>query len=256
MRLAERIAQLESAENLERLQAIMQETVEAFGFCAYNFFDAGRPHSDKPLFFGTTGANWEAEYKSNEFVRHDHTLAKARKTNLGFKWSEVPLPLKNGIKRPVAMQLMDAAQDHGFKDGYILPFHFVDFQGRTYSTLSALFWSEDRSELARMLNTQQKAELNLILLYWTQRVVTLLSAENRNRSVFGETPEDVMALTDREREVLEWASRGKTMAETSELLDISLETVKTHTQRCIKKLNALNRIHAVTKAYKMGAIDF
>lgn len=256
MGVTEFISRFEAVTTLEQLQMAMQEAVESFGFSSYNFFDAGRPHTDEPLYFGTTGIAWENEYKSNGFIRYDHTLSHARKTNIGFKWTEVPLPIKQGIKRPASMQLMDAAQDHGFRDGYILPYHFVDLQGRTYSTLSALFWKDDVDELARALTPERRTELNLMLLYWTQRVVTLLAESSRAKSAFGELPEAFTTLTDRERETLEWAARGRTMAETSELLQISQETVKTHLQRAIEKLGAINKIHAVAKAYRLGLIDF
>jgi DNA-binding CsgD family transcriptional regulator len=253
--VGELIIGFESATTLSDLQIKMQAAIESFGFSAYNFFDAGRPHLDTPLYFGTTGEAWEHEYKSNGFVHHDPTLSHARRTNIGFTWSEVSLPLKVGKKKSAAYLLMDAAHDHDFKDGYILPFHFVDAQGRNHSALSALFWKDEASRLAFMLSKERRYELNIVLLYWTQRVLKLIADNYRNRAVFNELPGDFQSLTDREREVLQWAGRGRTVTDTSDLLKIKPETVKTHVINAIEKLGAVNKTHAVAKALQLGLID-
>ncbi|WP_336740322.1 helix-turn-helix domain-containing protein [Aureimonas altamirensis] len=55
-------------------------------------------------------------------------------------------------------------------------------------------------------------------------------------------------LTPREKEVLIWASQGKTAWETSVILSISKNTVITHLRNARYKLNAANGAHAITKA--------
>lgn len=255
MALGEIIQGFEQAGSLEKLQTLMQSAIENFGFTAYNFFDAGRAHLEVPLYFGTTGDAWENEYRSNAFANHDPMLSAARRSNVGFRWTEIPLPLANGKRKPVALHLMEAAKDHGFQDGFIQPYHFVDAQGRNYSALSALFWKDDKARLDFLFSTEKRYELQVVLLYWTQRVVSLMSETYRSRAIFAEVPHEFQSLTDREREVLEWAARGRTVAETAELLNIKAETAKTHIVNAIEKLGSTNKTNAVAKAFKLGLID-
>jgi transcriptional regulator EpsA len=57
-------------------------------------------------------------------------------------------------------------------------------------------------------------------------------------------------LSEREEEVLEWLSEGRSNADISEILSISAFTVKNHVQRIMKKLGAANRTEAVAKYWK------
>ncbi len=57
-------------------------------------------------------------------------------------------------------------------------------------------------------------------------------------------------LTPREREVLWWASQGKSSWEISKILDIAKRTVDEHTQHAIYKLGAVNRTQAVAIALR------
>jgi LuxR family quorum sensing-dependent transcriptional regulator len=62
-------------------------------------------------------------------------------------------------------------------------------------------------------------------------------------------------LTDRQRECLSWAASGKTDWEISQILGLSHRTVQEHLSRCIAKLQATNRAHAVATAVLMNLIS-
>ena len=55
-------------------------------------------------------------------------------------------------------------------------------------------------------------------------------------------------LTDREREVLTWAGRGKTSSEIAAILGLSERTVNFHCDQAMKRLDVINRTQAVAKA--------
>jgi len=258
VRLSEIIEGIEGCATLDELQGKLQSAVENYGFSAFNFIDAGRPHLDEPFYFGTTGNAWESEYRSNSFLHVDPAMSQARRTNIPFPWSSIPLPPRAGKRKPAAHSLMDAARDHGFTNGYVFPFHFVDYQGRSYSTVNALFWKDDAARLAFLLSTEKRHELDLILLYWTQRAIDIAGEAYRGKAAFTDIPDNQtgpVLLTDREREVLTWAGRGLTVAHTSGVLKIGEETVQTHIRHAIEKLSAANKTHAVAKAFRMGLVD-
>ena len=62
-------------------------------------------------------------------------------------------------------------------------------------------------------------------------------------------------MTDRERDVLSWAARGKSVLDTADILILSEDTVKTHIRNALTKLGANNKTHGVTKAIYLGLIS-
>lgn len=58
----------------------------------------------------------------------------------------------------------------------------------------------------------------------------------------------VDSLSDREIEVLVWTAKGKTCFEISILLSVSINTVKAHIKNACKKMNAVNKTHAIAIA--------
>lgn len=55
-------------------------------------------------------------------------------------------------------------------------------------------------------------------------------------------------LSEREEEVMRWVRLGKTNSEIADILHLSTFTVKNHMRRIYKKLNAMNRAQAVSRA--------
>ena len=64
-----------------------------------------------------------------------------------------------------------------------------------------------------------------------------------------------VALSDREREVLEWMGRGKSSSDIATILAISPETVRTYTRRIYEKLQTNDRVTATVRALKLGLVD-
>ena len=62
-------------------------------------------------------------------------------------------------------------------------------------------------------------------------------------------------LTNREREIVEWLKDGKSSWDISKILSISENTVNYHIKNIIRKLNAMNRTHAVAIAMRSGLIE-
>ncbi|MBA7670695.1 hypothetical protein ES703_78841 [subsurface metagenome] len=63
-----------------------------------------------------------------------------------------------------------------------------------------------------------------------------------------------MELTSRELDVLRLAAEGCSMEITGQRLFISLNTVREHRKKTLKKLGAINMTHAVAIAFRRGIL--
>jgi DNA-binding NarL/FixJ family response regulator len=68
-------------------------------------------------------------------------------------------------------------------------------------------------------------------------------------------PGAAIALTDRERQVLEQLAAGRENAQIATALFISQNTVKTHVSNILEKLEVSNRVQAVVRAYREGLLE-
>lgn len=64
----------------------------------------------------------------------------------------------------------------------------------------------------------------------------------------------IATLSEREREVLTWISRGKSNNDVATILDISPDTVATYKRRIYSKLGTNDRVGATLKALRLGLI--
>jgi LuxR family transcriptional regulator len=79
--------------------------------------------------------------------------------------------------------------------------------------------------------------------------------------IFDKFYEEILAqemsgrLTQRESEVVRWTSEGKTSAEIAIILGLSEHTVNSHITAAARKLDAVNRVHMVAIALRMGLVS-
>jgi DNA-binding NarL/FixJ family response regulator len=85
----------------------------------------------------------------------------------------------------------------------------------------------------------------------TVRLLSAFAATGRRTRV----TQPVVPLTGREEEVLVTVARGRTNAEISDDLHISLSTTKTHLGSLMDKLGARNRVELAMWAYESGRMD-
>lgn len=71
----------------------------------------------------------------------------------------------------------------------------------------------------------------------------------------GEFPDpSAFGLSQRELEIMQWVSKGKTNPEIGTILNISAFTVKNHLQRIFRKLDVMNRAQAVAQFERTGLV--
>jgi DNA-binding CsgD family transcriptional regulator len=109
----------------------------------------------------------------------------------------------------------------------------------------------DTAALIIGLQPEQMTMAQQIGWYWSIVANYLYEAINRFMTV---AAEDDFMLTCREQACLNWAAKGKTSWEISQILEISERTVNFHLSNCIRKTNSCNRQQAIRKCVAGGHI--
>ncbi|WP_395666388.1 autoinducer binding domain-containing protein [Methylocella sp.] len=191
---------------------------------------------ENPFAHMTYSDDWIKHYKASGYTAIDPVVNVGARSLLPVDWSKLPRPNKK------VQRLFGEAKEHGVgEQGLTIP-----VRGPT-NGLWALFvatsnespreWAARRYDLMR--------DLVHVAHFVHQRAYSIHAED---------TPIDLNAITKREIEALEWSAEGKSVADIAILMRISVETVKAHLDSARYKLQALNRVHAVTKAIRAGLI--
>lgn len=106
--------------------------------------------------------------------------------------------------------------------------------------------SSAHTELLRAIRTVHAGKA-----YLHPSATSALVASIRNA---GDVEVLLTALSDREREVMQWTARGYSSREIGGMLSISSKTVDTYRSRLMQKLNLGHRSELVALAYKAGML--
>ena len=228
---------IEGLEAYRRVPDAMDALSTAFGrFGFETIIVTGLPNPDQRFAQMVLAKRWPAEwfklYTSNNYDRVDPVVRLCRQSINPFEWSEAPYDAE---LEPGAAEVMNRASDFRMSRGFIVPIH-----GLTgYEAAVSL------GGVHLDLNARSKPALHLMAMYAFERIRRLLDP----------TPYPPARLTPREREVISWASQGKSAWEIGEILHITQRTAEEHLATAARKLGAVNRTHAVAIAIRQKIIS-
>ncbi|MBI5491921.1 MAG: autoinducer binding domain-containing protein [Deltaproteobacteria bacterium] len=175
-------------------------------------------------------AEWLDMYINGEFHRKDPVIKYNYRFFRPHLWSEALRAFPEGHCKG----LMDMATEFGLRYGIAGGVNGEGYRGSIFSFSS----SRDR------FRERHKEVLDSVIPHLHQALLRVCPSAEWGRRV-GE-------LSRRELEVLKWMGEGKTHWEISLKLNISHSTVKFHARNIIKKLNAVNKAHAIALAMDRG----
>lgn len=161
---------------------------------------------------------------------HDPVALGALRSKRPFRWQKaMDWASRRGRK------VIDQARDYGIKDGYVFPVHSID------SVSGAVSLGGDKLDLSHT----DIAELELVALATYARLERLL----------GPFPyQEIINLTAREAEIIQFVAAGKTNRDIAAILNIKPDTVNKTILRAANKLGTLNRAHTVATAIAKNMI--
>jgi LuxR family quorum-sensing system transcriptional regulator CciR len=234
------ISIVEEVRNTDDLEVAMQLVTAALGF---QYF-ALTHHVDVVAADGTAirlhnyPAKWADYYDRNALGVSDPVHRASHVTSVGFRWSRMPemIPLTAHDRRVLAL-----GRDQGIGDGFTVPAH-VPGEARG----SCSFASEaghailvDRLPMAQFAGAFAFEGARRL---WSER---------------GHLPKPLPpALTDRQRDCLLWAARGKTDWEIGRILGVTEETVARHIKQACARYGVSKRTLLAIRALFDGTLTF
>jgi LuxR family transcriptional regulator, quorum-sensing system regulator BjaR1 len=177
-------------------------------------------------------SEWTHRYVERGYAFRDPVVHRLQTERSPFTWAEAyaSSPIREDVKL-----IEGEASEFGLRQGFVVPIALLDGYSLAFS-----FGGETLD-----LDADQLAVFAFATNFIVGHMLNLASTR--------ETPEK-LTVSVRERECLMWAAEGKTDWEIAQILAISRNTVLKHLQSVRWKLDALNKFHAIAKAFRMGLL--
>ncbi|HEY6452110.1 MAG TPA: LuxR family transcriptional regulator [Steroidobacteraceae bacterium] len=203
-----------------------------FDHCAYGLRPPLPLSRQRIVMFNNYPAGWQARYARENYLAVDPTVQHGLKSPLPVIWTD---DFFAG-----AREFWEEARGHGLRYGWAQPCR--DSRG----TLG--MFTVARSEEA--LSDLEMQEKNIRLAWLTQIAHLAMT----NALIKKLVPEASVRLSAQETTVIRWTAEGKTTAEISLIMNLSVRTVTFHIGNVVKKLNASNKTAAAVRAAVLGLL--
>lgn len=198
-----------------------------------------------PYFHTTSPMAFIEDYLAADCLTVDPMVDQVRLRWLPFSWAAV---YETADKRRYqrGMDLVNqVAQDHGYRDGLVVPCTQMTPSGPRNVALVTFYWTDPPEQMARRLVLSQDT-LHLAAHYLH------ITLERLRRTALPRV--DLHSFTLREIECLRWVSMGKTSGEIATILGVKNTTVDFHLNNAMQKLGVYTRPHAVALAVRVGLV--
>jgi LuxR family quorum-sensing system transcriptional regulator CciR len=181
--------------------------------------------------------DWVEYFDVNALGAADPIHRASQRTAVGFPWNRVGamIPLTRDDHR-----ILSLANEHGIGEGFTVP---ANVPGEAHGSCSFAMAA------GRRLPEHNAALAQLAGAF-------AFEGARRVYGVWQPLPVPAPTLTDRQRECLIWAARGKTDWETSRILGISEETVAQHIRQACDRYGVQRRTSLMIHALFDGTISF
>ncbi len=228
---------LANARNAKDMAVIYDEIRDAYGVdhLVYHAVNVKGLTRDGAFLRLTYPDEWIARYYTKNYFEIDPVVEEGSRAFMPFNWADLDWSSKR--RREFAE---DAAGHSIGVSGLTVPVRGPNGQHAIFSVSTSR--SEQEWQYQMRENLPQLHNIAHALHEATARVEGVLEKI------------EPVSLSGRERDVLQWASAGKTTEEIGDILAISERTVRVYLDTSRHKLGAVNRTHAVAKALTLGLI--
>jgi len=230
---------LAAAMTLDELHVLCREYCESLDFQYFVYALRVPTHFADARLIMIDGypPGWVKHYFEQFHFDADPVMAYCGQHVVPICWSDLSLEPGSQSER-----MMREAAGFGLRDGVTMPLHSP--QGELGILSLAVDAEPDE---ARAVCQRALGQVQMLAGYLHEAVRRVSGLLHGNAS----GPD----LSARESECLRWAADGKTSGEIAQLLGLSESTVNFHLNNVVRKLDVVNRQHAVAKAALQGLIQ-
>lgn len=223
---------IQTAEDEIDFERIAKRMTERLGF---RWFAYLRLSDDNPTLLSSYPKSWTNRYFDLGYQQIDPVVRRARQESELFGWGG-GAPTATGSREQ--RRFFEEAMTFGIKSGLTVPIRCG------FGRMAAFTMATDESTgSTQRLVGDCSDVIQLVGLYFHTRVT--VKARMGEKRPKGET-----VLTQRERQCLAWAARGKTVADTAILIGVAPRTVVFHLEKAREKLNAASIAQCVAEAMR------
>jgi LuxR family transcriptional regulator, activator of conjugal transfer of Ti plasmids len=226
---------IQTADDEAALQKVATRVTQRLCFRWFAYLSLG---DHKAALISSYPKSWTTRYLARGYEQLDPVVLHAKRASRVFAWDgSVPIGSVDREQR----HFFDEAATFGIKTGATVP-----ILGGFGRVAAFTFATEERSAALDRLIAESADVLHLVGLYFHAHAMTKL--DNMSE------PCADHPLSQRERQCLAWAARGKTIAEIAVIIGISPRTVVFHIENARKKLGASSLTQCVAIAMKHGLL--
>lgn len=231
-------AAVEAAESIGELGVLIEAITREMGFRYFalvHHVDIARS-AQPAIRIHNYPAEWEAFFDAEGLGRSDPVHRASHLTNLGFPWERLH-ELIDLTRRD--QEIIASSKRAGLGDGYTVPAHVPGE-------------AEGSCSFATTIGRTYRREW----LPLAQFVGAAAFASARRLAGIRRIDPDRPRLSDRQRDCVYWAARGKSDWETSQILGIGHDTAVQHMKEARNRYGVTNRTQLAIHALYDGALTF
>jgi LuxR family transcriptional activator of conjugal transfer of Ti plasmids len=205
----------------------------------FRWFAYLRIEQGAPKLISSYPKSWTGRYFEQGYEQLDPVVRRARLENDLFRWDGRALPPLNTRQQ---RRFFEEATTFGIKSGITLP-----IRGGFGRMAAFTMATDDPVMRTERLMAESKDIVQLIGLYFHTHLAAWVASGSNQANTSG-------LLTQRECQCLEWAARGKTVADTAILVATAPRTVVFHLENARRKLGATTITQCVAEALRRGLL--
>jgi LuxR family quorum-sensing system transcriptional regulator CciR len=230
---------IDGCETVENLTDALAEATAQMGFQNFALTHHSAPTPGRPgvIRLHNYPTQWVDHYDQNALVFRDPVHRASHVTSLGFPWCRLSelVPLTHADLR-----MLELGREQGIGDGFTVPVHVP---------------GEARGSVSFVVRTgQPMPDMTVPLAH----LVGASAFEVARRLCTGRGQHSHVsrpALTDRQRDCVVWAARGKSDVDIATILGLSRETVTQHIKHAYERYDVNKRTPLVVRTLFDGTVS-
>ncbi|KGA22567.1 LuxR family transcriptional regulator [Pectobacterium brasiliense] len=232
-----------SSEIISRvIKGHFNENLDHYDGIKFSFMVLNKKNPSEMIIISSYPDEWVNLYKENKYQHIDPVVLASFNKISPFSW-EKSLVINTRLQ---LAKIFDLSKKYNIINGYTFVLHD---HGDNLAMLSIIVDSSYPDDIDTFIE-EKKDTFQMLLIDAYEKIISLCREMIENKKPLNNKE----IFSQRENEILYWASMGKTYLEVAIILGIKTSTVKFHIGNVVKKLGVLNAKHAIRLGVELQLI--